>query len=616
MTENEKLFIFMHENQMFKLTKEEMVFMNDKCFKKGEDRIYHIDPKFKHNHICELFEFVKNGIVPNKKEDQLQIIEILRDFGCHFTIFDSFRHRIQSLSNNGMICHKEILYGINTKYFCSQSSVFREFYIQCPNEVFQINYECCSQVIEIFLDLIHDKIHQLPNEFYDDVMGLCRFLGCNSLFIEPNDNSFESVLSIFIENMNNDFFDTSHLEEIISSNLESFIKLNDLCKVHYPHICRFFQRSKLIFEISTLVQFFQRYVEIHGICGFLILFHIHCRFNNNITVFNDFFSCIYCNYKENVFYQHYCLYEDHNTQYENLKSLIGELKRNQEKIQSVNQNLNEEITRLKNCIENDNKELIIKDQGNQNKIKELEKEKSTKFEGFMSEIKKKDHEICLLVKEKNDFGLKVEELKEEIKKKEQQINQINNEALIKAKEQKTRIEHLEREKSLLDSQYKQELYNKKQAEDERKKNDEFERITQWKTKKPLDHYSNIFEAIKRGHFQSVIHLIANGTNLNLTCSSSNDCAPGSLAQHYAARFGYHQILEYLIKYDVDINKTNENKETPLHIAASYGHIRVVECLINNGAEKNARNGSVEFLYLIGLLFTTQPLMVILVLLNS
>ena len=326
-----------------------------------------------------------------------------------------------------MICQKEILYDINTKCFCSQSSVFWEFYIQCPNEVFQVNFECSSQVIEIFLDLIHDKIHQIPNEFYDDVIGLCRFLGCNSLFIEPNDNSFESVLSIFLKNMYNDISDISYLEEIISTNLESFIKLNDFSKVHYPHICRFFQRSKLIFEISSLVQFFQRYVEIHGICGFLILFNIHCCFSNNITVFNDFFHSIFSNYKENVFYQHYVLYKDHNAQYENLKSLIGELKRNQEKIQSVNQELNGEIIRLKNGIESKNKEQIIKDQGIQNKINELEKEKNSKIEGLLSEIKKKDQEISLLMKEKHDFGLKVEELQGDIKKKEQQINQINNE---------------------------------------------------------------------------------------------------------------------------------------------------------------------------------------------
>ena len=62
MVENEKFFVFMHESQMFKLTKEEMVFMSDKCFKKGEDRIYHLDPRFKHNHILHFLSLLKMAL--------------------------------------------------------------------------------------------------------------------------------------------------------------------------------------------------------------------------------------------------------------------------------------------------------------------------------------------------------------------------------------------------------------------------------------------------------------------------------------------------------------------------------------------------------------------------
>jgi len=55
--------------------------------------------------------------------------------------------------------------------------------------------------------------------------------------------------------------------------------------------------------------------------------------------------------------------------------------------------------------------------------------------------------------------------------------------------------------------------------------------------------------------------------------------------------------------------------TPLHQAAFYGHLSVVEYLVNQKADINAKNTSVEFLYLIGLLFIMLLLMVILVLLN-
>jgi len=55
--------------------------------------------------------------------------------------------------------------------------------------------------------------------------------------------------------------------------------------------------------------------------------------------------------------------------------------------------------------------------------------------------------------------------------------------------------------------------------------------------------------------------------------------------------------------------------TPLHWAAYNGHLSVVEYLVNQKADINAKNTSVEFLYLIGLLFIMLLKMVILVLLN-
>jgi len=55
--------------------------------------------------------------------------------------------------------------------------------------------------------------------------------------------------------------------------------------------------------------------------------------------------------------------------------------------------------------------------------------------------------------------------------------------------------------------------------------------------------------------------------------------------------------------------------TPLHRAAQNGHLSVVEYLVNQKADINAKNTSVEFLYLIILLFIMLLIMVILVLLN-
>jgi len=65
-----------------------------------------------------------------------------------------------------------------------------------------------------------------------------------------------------------------------------------------------------------------------------------------------------------------------------------------------------------------------------------------------------------------------------------------------------------------------------------------------------------------------------------------------------------------------LNAKDENDWAPLHLAADNGHLRVVEYLVNQKADINAKNTSVEFLYLIGLLFIMLLIMVFLVLLNS
>jgi len=56
-------------------------------------------------------------------------------------------------------------------------------------------------------------------------------------------------------------------------------------------------------------------------------------------------------------------------------------------------------------------------------------------------------------------------------------------------------------------------------------------------------------------------------------------------------------------------------ETPLHYAAKNGHISVVKYLVNNKADINPKNHSIEPICLIRLLFTMLLNMAILVLLN-
>jgi len=57
------------------------------------------------------------------------------------------------------------------------------------------------------------------------------------------------------------------------------------------------------------------------------------------------------------------------------------------------------------------------------------------------------------------------------------------------------------------------------------------------------------------------------------------------------------------------------KHTPLHLASCHGYLSVVEYLVNQKADINAKTSSVEFLYLMRLLFIILLKKVILLLLN-
>ena len=59
--------------------------------------------------------------------------------------------------------------------------------------------------------------------------------------------------------------------------------------------------------------------------------------------------------------------------------------------------------------------------------------------------------------------------------------------------------------------------------------------------------------------------------------------------HNSCNTNKTDILEILLNYNLDINELNNNKRTPLHIAAMGGYNKLVKLLIKNGAKKNLLN---------------------------
>ncbi|MDR0289114.1 MAG: ankyrin repeat domain-containing protein [Rickettsiales bacterium] len=77
----------------------------------------------------------------------------------------------------------------------------------------------------------------------------------------------------------------------------------------------------------------------------------------------------------------------------------------------------------------------------------------------------------------------------------------------------------------------------------------------------------------------------------LTSSENMLCnLEGGTVLHLAAKLGYTDIVNDLIKNVGDINPVNGDGQTPLHLAAQNGHIDIVRALIEKGANPLLKNG--------------------------
>lgn len=83
---------------------------------------------------------------------------------------------------------------------------------------------------------------------------------------------------------------------------------------------------------------------------------------------------------------------------------------------------------------------------------------------------------------------------------------------------------------------------------------------------------NFFVAVKENNLSIVTGSLMNGVDVNLTNED------GETALHIAARFGRKEITQYLLEKGADLFARNKSGSTPLHIAAS-GHLSIVKLLL-------------------------------------
>jgi len=508
--------VFKHENADFVLQNEQIV-LNRYHREFFGKTIVNFQTKSSHKFVQQFFTFLQTGRVPTVFEDQIEVFELLKEWDCHDLIFDSYRFRVQSGTNNYYISHNNVLYPVNIGCFYFHSSAFQDFCHSTPHEIFNIEQKCSAKTIEVFLDLLHCRIHQPEFGDADEVLELSRFLGCSSLCVLINERSAESILSLILRKQEEESFDSSFFEHVIIENLESYLLLSDFGHVCLTILSRIFQKTETVFPISLLQPFFESCVSFHGSNASVFLSKIKFQPANSIEELNQFLSVFSEKGTNDFFSLNSNHLKEFSKQFEQAQQSICEMK--------------ELITDFK-----------IEKAEDQKRIEELTKR--------LTELEKSQQEMDRRMKEE---------------------------------EEKRHREEQERKKREEEQRKREEQERKEEEEKERKQKEEYQNIGKWKSIKAPDFTGDIFEAAKDGKLTSVIYLLANGTQIQAKDSSNDEW-------HY---IGF----------------------SPLHYASQKGHISIVEYLVNQKADINAKDYSIEFSYLMRLLFIMLQLMVILMLLN-
>jgi len=237
-------------------------------------QVMRLDSCFSENQYHDFFSFLQTGEVPSDPIDQIVILQLLKEWDCHFCFFDSYRLRVQSQNMNGYIMHRDKSYPVNLGCLYLHSKKYQEFHHENPNEVFEVNFECKESTIRVFLQMIHNKIKHPQFNDVDEVFDLCQFLECGSL-CAIFEKSFQSILASILSKQSEDDYDISSQEELIVKNIEQFMLLPKFCELSVSIICRIFQKSKQTFPNQVLEVFFKNVVTFHGPGAALLLYMIN-----------------------------------------------------------------------------------------------------------------------------------------------------------------------------------------------------------------------------------------------------------------------------------------------------------------------------------------------------
>ena len=96
----------------------------------------------------------------------------------------------------------------------------------------------------------------------------------------------------------------------------------------------------------------------------------------------------------------------------------------------------------------------------------------------------------------------------------------------------------------------------------------------------------LFAAVRHNKFETVEKLV---TDLPGLVDAVDETTKNNSLLHVACSNGYARIARFLIKCGINIDATNLDGNTPLHLCYQYGRNQLVSILISQNANENARN---------------------------
>jgi len=328
--------------------------------------------------FCHFIDFLVSGHIPSDKNDQIGVINLLREWESHFGIVDSFRFRLCCQEKDGIVVYNGDKYDVNIGCLLFHSVVFREFYKNSCGMVFNFDSSYSRESFEMFLDLIHNRISYPSVEKAGDVYDICNCLHCDSLCQLLNDDSSERVLSLLIQNQS-DSIDFSKYERAITQKIETYLENPSFCLVSLPSLCRIFAASNQTFSLSSLEQFLIGCMKHHGTGAKILLNNIKYQKPSDLSELNRFL--------------HIMSIEDTNDIYNNTNHVLSSFQRELESTRAENRQLSESIQQI---ISEMNARLKEQENINRELKSEINSAKAT-----LEEQNKKIHEKDATINEKN-----------------------------------------------------------------------------------------------------------------------------------------------------------------------------------------------------------------------